>query len=384
MKQSLISVFFIFLTLKLFGQVLPEPLTQNLQQISEGKTLPGFAVSIVNTDSIIYSHSFGFSDISTKRPFTDETILNIGSVSKTFVGVALVKAVEQGYLTLNSNINDFLPFKVENPYFPDEPITIRHLVTHTSGIIDREKIYKRTYTKVLDAGDFKQFLKEYLSKEGKAYSSKNFSNHKPGAWQEYSNIGSTLAAYVIESATKMPFDKYTNNNIFEPLKLQATSWFFKDIDKSQHAILYNSKQKAIPLYSLLTYPDGGLKSNLHDLSIYLQEIIKGYSGKGLLLSDSAYSMLFQSQFGGSFKPENISPKEPNIGIFWVHRKNGEIGHTGGDPGITAFLFFNPKTATGRIFITNTLLEKSEQIKVFSEIWRLLREYEEKITTANKG
>lgn len=119
----------------MFGQDLPESLTKDLQQISEKKTIPGFAVPIVNSDSIIYSHSFGFSDISIKRPFTDETILNIGSVSKTFIGIALLKAVEQGYLTLKSNIDDFLPFKVENPYFPTEPITIGHLVTHTSGII---------------------------------------------------------------------------------------------------------------------------------------------------------------------------------------------------------------------------------------------------------
>ncbi|MEJ8800833.1 serine hydrolase domain-containing protein [Pontibacter sp. H249] len=384
MKQLLLISVLLLTALKVIGQNHSASLTKNLAKLNEKKVLPGFAVSVVNSDSIIYSHSFGLSNISSRKPFTDKTILNIGSVSKTFVGVALMKAVEQGHLNLDSNINDFLPFEVRNPYYPNRPIKVIHLVTHTSGIIDREEVYKQTYTQDLDADEYKAFLKEYLSKEGSNYSEKNFTKHEPGEWQDYSNIASALVACVIEGATKVPFSEYTKKNILEPLNLNSTGWFFRDIVKESHATLYDAIQQPIPFYSLLTYPDGGLKSNLKDLSSYLQEIIKGYAGKGELFNESSYRMLLEPKFENNFKPKNINPKEPNIGVFWVHKRNGEIGHSGGDPGITTFVFFNPNTATGRIFMTNTLLEEEDQVVMFSKVWQLLRTFEEKSTTKNKN
>ncbi|WP_276499776.1 serine hydrolase domain-containing protein [Pontibacter litorisediminis] len=384
MRHILLTSVFSLVTLTLLGQGLKASLTQNLDELSERNVLPGFAVSVISPDSVLYTQAFGFSDISSQKPFTEKTILNIGSVSKTFVGLALMKAVSEGKLSLDSDINDFLPFKVQNPFYPDQPIKVIHLVTHTSGITDREEVYKQTYTKELDVDAYKAFLQEYLSRTGANYSEKNFLRYKPGEWQEYSNIGSALVALVVEGATKVPFSEYTRRHITAPLGLSSTGWFFRDIPMNNHAVLYSAAQKPIPLYSLLTYPDGGLKSNLHDLNKYLQEIMKGRAGRGEVLGDSSYNMLLAPQFGNNLNPRNINPKEPNIGVFWVHKRNGEIGHTGGDPGITTFVFFNPETATGRVFITNTLLEEEEQIEVFASIWRLLKAYEEKLLLPTKA
>ncbi|MEJ8755781.1 serine hydrolase [Pontibacter sp. H259] len=373
MKKTYLGLYFLFLSYQLFGQ--QKDLTAQLESINYQKALPGFAVAIVTPDSIMYAKGFGFADVALKKPFTDQTILNIGSVSKTFIGVALAKAIQDGQLSLDDDINKYLPFKVVHPYYPETAITVRHLVTHTSGILDREKEYEKAYIKqVQDSVEINPFLEAYLSKKGRTYSKKNFGKYKPGTKQAYSNIGSTLAALVLEGATKQSFNAYTQQHIFEPLNSQNTNWFFKDVELSRHAILYTSKQKVVPLYTLLTYPDGGLKSDLADLSLYLQEMLKGYNGTGKVLTNEAYSLLFQPQFTDSFTPVGINPKEPNIGLFWVHRSNGELGHTGSDPGVSTFMFFNPVTRKGRIFITNTQLDEAEQVQVFTQIWKLLGEY----------
>lgn len=113
-------------------------LTNEINTIYQQKKFNGFAVSIVDEDGILYKHGFGFSDVENNKKYTTETIQNIGSVSKTFVGIALLKAQELGKLNLDDSINKYLPFKVCNPNFPKDKFTIRQLASHTSSITDNE------------------------------------------------------------------------------------------------------------------------------------------------------------------------------------------------------------------------------------------------------
>ena len=144
-------------------------------------------------------------------------------------------------MTLDTKINDVLPFKVVNPFFEDTPILVGHLANHTSAILDT-KHYRKTYT--LDEGfienehthtDFLGFLKSHssmalkdflfnvLSTDGRWYSKKNFLKSKPGSTKEYANLNAALAAYIIEIATETSFEDYTKTKIFEPLGMENTS-----------------------------------------------------------------------------------------------------------------------------------------------------------------
>jgi len=112
----------------------------------------------------------------------------------------LAKAQEEGLLSLDEDINDILPFKVVNPYFPNEKITLKNLASHTSGIKDDDTKYINSYSAYGAKNmTLKDFLYNYLNPEGKWYSNNNFSNKKPGTSFSYSNIGSALAGYCIEA-----------------------------------------------------------------------------------------------------------------------------------------------------------------------------------------
>lgn len=126
------------------AQSINDSITIELTKLSKNINLVGFGVAIVNKDSIVYAKGFCYADKDTKSPYTIQTVQPIASISKTLIAVALMKAQEMGKLHLNDNINDYLPFKIYNPNFPNENITIQQLANHTSSILDGDT-YDRTY-----------------------------------------------------------------------------------------------------------------------------------------------------------------------------------------------------------------------------------------------
>ena len=372
-----------------------QALTDSIEQFYQISKINGFSVILVTPDSVLYQRGFGYSDIKTKKPYTTKTIQNIGSVSKTLIGIALLKAEELGHLKLDNPINEYLPFRVTNPYFPATPITIQHLATHTSTIKDT-KYYDQTAYQIkagekvegLKAKELKaalknlgtnlslgEYLEGFLSKEGEAYKKKNFLDAKPGSKFEYSNIGAGLAGYIIERACGITFDQFTQKYILDPLGMNASGWQFDQVDLANHSILYNASNIALPKYRLITYPDGGLLTNAEDLGKYLMELIKGNSGKGTLLSSESYKKLFTGQLNDKhFTKRNTSfayNDEYNSGIFMGITPGGFLGHTGGDPGIVSFMFFDPEKDLGYILIINTEIRDKEGVKEFYGIWRAL-------------
>ena len=141
--------------------------------------------------------------------------------------------------------------------------------------------------------------------------------------------------------------------------------------------MYSDPKTPLPFYSLITYPDGGFTTSSSDLATYLVELIKGYAGKGTLLQAGSYSELFKKQLDASHyataEGEVPSGDEHNAGIFMGFMEDGQMGHSGGDPGISSFMFFDPKTQLGRILVVNTDLNE-DGYKNFLTLWDTLAEY----------
>lgn len=316
--------------------------------------------------------SFGYKNYEKTERYDSLTLQPVGSVSKIIIGLSMLKAMELGYLHIDSNINKYLDFGVINPNLNmSHAISLRHLATHTSGIKDVEKFYLQSYTNSLrhpeSLGDY---LKSYLTPEGSRFSKNNFGKGQPGMEYNYSNIGAALAAYVIEKAVKMPFSSFSETYVLKPLGMNHSHWFYNETRLPYYTQLFDEKDKPLPLYSLATYPDGGLKTNLVDMSKLLGALIYGYSGKGKLLLESSWKLLFEKNFSDKNPVKNINPKEPNSGLFVIYAKSGMIGHTGSDPGLCSFLFFNPENGTGKIFMANEDLTPAN-LAFFREIWEKL-------------
>ncbi|WP_353119996.1 serine hydrolase domain-containing protein [Myroides odoratus] len=380
-----------------------DSLSSAISKIYKQSDFNGFAVSIVNDKGTLYQQGFGYADVENKIPYTNKTIQNIASVSKVFVGVALLKAQELGKLKLDDPINNYLPFKVIHPSYPKEVITIRHLATHTSGIVDNEFYLSKNY--ILKEGEpavasnlvfddmqtfnpadsiisIEEFLKNILEPGAKWNTKDTYAEYEPGVRYEYSNIGTTLAAFVLEQATGERFDDFTKKYILEPLKMEDSGWSFAQVKFENHAKLYANARTVCPFYHLITYPDGGLITSVHDLSLFLSELIKGYNQKGTLLNQESYQAFFHPQLqDANFIAREVNNpynESYNVGVCIGFGFSGYIGHTGGDPGVASMMFFDPKHNIGRILILNTSFSGQKGSQDFYGIWDVLEQYQDKL------
>lgn len=376
-----------------------DTLTKNLQLAYDKDAIIGFSVSVVDENGLIYDNGFGFKDIEQNKIYNSNTIQNIASISKTLIGISLLKAQELGNLNINDPINKYLPFKIVNPNYPENPILIKHLAYHTSSIIDLDEIYAKSYVlKKSEHADNEgvfdyfnkpetkisllEFIQNSLTENGKWYTKGTFSDIKPGEHREYSNIAAALCAQIIESATGQNYQSFTKDNILSPLDMSASGWSSEDIDTAKRSKLFANKEMMIADYSLITYADGGFITSSKDLGLFLSELIKGYNGKGTLLKKGSYDKLFEKQ--------KFSNEETNgeFGIFMEFRdeflgvKEEMIGHNGSDPGVMTAMYFNPKTEIGKILIVNTDTDFTDNVwPEIQSIWKSLNEYE---TELNSG
>jgi CubicO group peptidase (beta-lactamase class C family) len=345
-----------------------DSLNNVLVDYQKKQDLPGFVVSIFNKDSILFAKGYGVADLKTKKPYTEKTVQGIASISKTFIATALMKVVEEGLVELDDNINKYLPYKITNINHPDTPITIRHLATHTSSFSDpsggkgnifSEKLKKenwrpiwhpiiKNYNTNIDM-PMNVFLEDVFSNK------ENFMSERPGTYYEYSNYGSALLAHIIEIVAKIDFKTFTKKEIFEPLGMTSTRWEYIQADTINHITYYNDNYKPVPKYRIITYPDGGLYTNVTDLTKYMQEIMKGYYQEGSLLKTESFKEMLSSQ------SKLIST---NTGIFWDLDQSCCIGHGGNDFGIATMMYFDIRDGIGRIVFTNIDVQQENQEEAF--------------------
>ena len=324
------------------------------QVITEKMTEAGIAgvgAAIIIDKKLVWMKGYGFADQTQKLAFTPDTTMNIGSISKTFTGVAMMQAVQQGKLALDEDINHYLPFKLINPYYPEEKITLRQLATHTSGITDRWAVYQHSYHYDGQTGDsLAQFMRSYFTPEGAWYSKDNFLKAKPGQQREYSNIAAGLAGYIVERAVGQPLNLYTKQHLFKPLGMSHSAWFLSELKAEQHSKLYvsqNGMTIPIPLYQITTYPDGGVRTSVSDLSRFFIALLNGGEYQGVRILDKKLAEeMTRLQFTATSKPENLELNELNSGLFWATKMDVSlVGHAGSDPGIRTEMLANLKGDT---------------------------------------
>ncbi len=348
------------------------------QRIKDGGMV-GVGGAIIVNKKVVWMKGYGFADKERGIAFTPDTVMNIGSISKTFTGVALMRAVQDGKVSLDENINSYLPFKVINPHHPGEPITLRQLATHTSGITDRPSVYESAYH---FGGDspvaLGEFLQSYFARNGKYYSNENFLKTKPGAHREYSNIGAALAGYIVELAVGEKLNTYTKRHVFVPLRMSNTGWFLSEIPPAKHARLYVAQglRIPIPLYGITTYPEGGVRTSVSDLAKFFIALLNDgeYEGARMLGQKSAEEML-RFQYTSANKPNNVNlhgEDSVNSGIFWATKYDtSRIGHNGSDPGVRTMMLADPNKEIGVILFTNTSMHDEESgpyYEIFDALW----------------
>lgn len=352
-----------------------EDLSSTLEKIYKNSNIPGFSYAIIKNGEVVKNESMGFSDVKDGIQYSNQTRQSVASVSKAVLGLAITKAIELNYFDLQTEINDLLPFNVVNPNFPNIPIKVEHLVTHTSSLVDNIEFFFSTYQilpgenissetaqfmlnelnmQLDEIPNLGEILYAYFSADGEFYDESHFSNQSPGSVYSYSNLASSLAAYLIEFQSGIPYKDFVKNNIFIPLGMNNTSFSYSDnINSDLYAELYFNKEYEYPKFMSSSYPSGSVITTSEDLSKFLIEIIKGYKGQNTsILSKQSYSLMFNELFTDQYT-------QASHGIFWFLEGNS-IFHAGTDLGIVAKVEFNKDTEYGFVFMTNTEIQFSDE------------------------
>jgi CubicO group peptidase (beta-lactamase class C family) len=187
----------------------------------------------------------------------------------------------------------------------------------------------------------------------------------PGTHREYSNIGAGLAGYVVERATGEPLDVYTREQFFGPLGMKSTRWFMSEVPMADHATLYISRddiQVPVQPYGMTTWPDGGLRTSVEDLSKFFIALLQGgKSGRMRVLKQASVDQMLRLQFTSQHKPDNVDIAEKNSGLFWQTKFNTRyVGHGGSDPGLKTEMLATPDRHIGVILFSNTSGEGTEK------------------------
>src|SRR5687767_4464774 len=171
--------------------------------------IAGAVIAIVKDGKVLFAKGYGYADTTNKSRVTVDTLFRPGSISKLFTWTAVMQLVEQGKLDLDVDVNRYLDFKIPDTY--PQPITMRHMMTHTPGFEEdgRDLIGHDTTTMV----PLGRWLVTHIP--GRV--------RPPGTYSSYSNYATALAGYVVERVAGMPFDDYVEQRILAPLGMAQTT-----------------------------------------------------------------------------------------------------------------------------------------------------------------
>jgi CubicO group peptidase (beta-lactamase class C family) len=315
-----------------------------ITQMLDTEAVAGATIAVVEDGRLLFSKGYGFSDVDAgRRAEAGTTRFRIASVTKLFTWTAVMQQVEQGKLDLDVDINQYLDFRVPATY--RQPITLRHLMSHTAGFED--KLFglatrQAVRTDLTLGRALKEGLPERIA--------------PPGRQIAYSNYGTALAGYIVERVAQEPFDAYVTRNIFVPLGMTRTT--FRQTtganlppDLSQSYRFVDGGLAPVPVEHIYIYPAGAITSTADDMAKFmLAHLQDGRLGTARILRPETARQMRRPLARNARGIEGMAH-----GFYEVNIDGRRLlAHGGKIAGFTSLLIIAPDTGTGIFVSMNTL------------------------------
>jgi len=331
------------------AKLLPD-LELAVAQMMEAGKVPSAAIALVQGEQIIWSGAFGYSNLWAKTPAKTNTIYLIGSTFKTMSTFALLQQLEKEKFSLDVPVGRFLKdFKIKDDKL-ENPVTFRHLLTHTSGLpadFGPHNVWGPTVPLKIE-----DYLKKSLSL-----------TDPPLTKVIYSNMAYTLIAYLIEDFSGASFKRYIQTHIFDPLEMRDTAFAPRPDMEERLAMPYTVSPKDgrnVPAHRLKAnvWPAGIVYGTVLDQARWLiANLNRGVYKNHRLIDEATFQTMmtrqydqFQGPLGGGWLNETTG-----YGLtWWISQREGDtvFAHSGSVDGYTAFLAGNLDEKTGFAILTN--------------------------------
>jgi len=311
-------------------------LPQHLQRAD----IAGAVVAVVKDSRVLFARGYGYADVAAKRPVSsDDTLFRVASVSKLFTWTAVMQLVEQGKLDLDRDVNQYLDFQIPATY--PQPITLRHLMTHTSGLQMAFPDHARW------PGTSLWPLREYLLK----YLPPRI--FPPGDTPAYSNYGAALAGYIVQRVSGQPFEEYVAEHIFKPLGMPHST-FAQPLPAALKPLMSQgyglASGPAGQFYLSPGSPSGGLSTTAADMARFmLAHLQDGNLEEARILKPETAQMMHSRQFG-------LHPSMNGMALGFVEGRYNDyrlIGHSGGLRSFSSQLYLVPSLHLGFFISQNS-------------------------------
>ncbi|HHU55523.1 MAG TPA: beta-lactamase family protein [Acholeplasmataceae bacterium] len=341
----------------------------SFNKICMDASLVGASVVVYNKNGIVEEVCYGKQSIEENIETSKDTIYRLASISKVIVAASVMTLQEQHKICLDDDISNYLGFKVRNPFFPNDYITIRMLMTQTSSLLDGKD---NSGYDLVNGTNNPCSLQDLLVDGGKYYTLDTFDHYKPGTNFNYSNFNCGILACIVEKVTGMYFTDYVRKNVLIPLEMDA-SFVITDIkNQDKVASLYkvennniklnrtlvdfiNLKYNKFPLGDNFRGPAGGLFSSLSDLAKFARIFLN--NGRPILKKETTDLMLATHWEGvghGAYKAKGLQM------IILNYKGHILKGHFGDAYGVRSFMLFNEEKNIGINYITNGGFYKLQQ------------------------
>ena len=310
-----------------------------IQKNMKNENIPGVAIIIIQDGQIVFSKGYGYSDVNSKNIIDTKTsVFRVASIAKLVTATAIMKLVEEGKINLDDPINLHLKtLKVENNKY-DEPIRIKHLLTHTEGLSQ-----KNIGGKTLDSQKVEKlnlFLKKNMPKQF----------IKPGEMITYGNHASAILGLIIEDVTGEDYNTYITNHIFKPLEMNYSTFMqpiSEDLMKKRVSEYRyrNDEFKVLPNSYSHMVSSGGMHTTAEDLANFLLIFQK----ENVVLENETIHQMLSIQYRD----------HPNLsGVTYGfleqrYKSNNYLYRSGDSEGAKAKVFLLLKQNIGIVLLSNS-------------------------------
>jgi CubicO group peptidase (beta-lactamase class C family) len=319
-------------------------------------------VVIADRERIIWTAGLGVADVATGRPATPDTLFRVASISKTFVGLAVLKLVEEGRLSLDAPVRGLVPeIAFTNRWEATDPVRVVHLLEHTTG-------WDEIHPKESEHND----PRPVTLAQGLAVCPESRSSRwRPGTRASYTNSGPSVAAAVVEKVTGKRFEDYVKETFFDPIGLPTADYFYSARSRSLLTNLYRRDGRTpYPYRHTLFRSSGALNASAHEMGAYLRFLLRrGQADSGRILTEASMRRMETpvSSYGAQGGLEvgcglNNCPSIDHRGFLWH-------GHMGAIDGALSTLSYRHQEGVGYFFALN-----ASSWKAFGEVDRELAAY----------
>ncbi|MDD3911341.1 MAG: serine hydrolase [Bacteroidales bacterium] len=330
-------------------------INRQIDSIMKVNEAVGLGVAVVKDGRIIYRNTWGYKNLENKTPLAEDDLFRIASISKSFTATSIMQLVEQGKLSLDTDVSDLVGFKVRNPKYPDVKITLYMLLSHSSSLNDSQGYFT---------------LDVINPKKSKDYA-KAYNDYCPGTKYKYCNLGYNTLGTILERTSGERFDQYVVHHVLNPLFVYGGYWV-ASLDSSKFVTLYDKNEKtgkyepqpeaydprteqianyqmgySTPVFS----PTGGMKLSPTGLAtVMMMHMGLGkYMDMRIIKPESA--LLMQSRL--------VGPTDEGDDYGFAIRTSKQlldgktmIGHTGSAYGVFTSMFWNRERTFGIVVMTN--------------------------------